>query len=254
MAARLLPAGAGWLLPTVLSTTAGAVDVIGFLALGGLFTAHITGNVVVVAAHHVTGGFGEVGPLLAVPVFVAVLGAMWVAIPGGGPPTPLDSVARRRAAPAGAFQARHARLSQREPPTRLTRRDPLIPLRPVPRQFGDAARLHQAGPRAKLRAVTEYVEDHLDSAPTLEQMAAIARLSPNYFARLFQRATGLPPHRYVITRRVERAKQLLQTRSDFSLAEVAASADFSDQSQFCYHFKRLVGVTPGQFRRSARIA
>ncbi|MBV8314433.1 MAG: DUF1275 family protein, partial [Planctomycetaceae bacterium] len=47
----------GWLLPAVLSTMAGAVDVIGFLALGGLFTAHITGNVVIVAAHYVTGSF-----------------------------------------------------------------------------------------------------------------------------------------------------------------------------------------------------
>src|SRR5437868_5312171 len=68
-----------WLLPTVLSTTAGAVDVIGFLALGGLFTAHITGNVVILAAHYVTGGFSEVGPLLSVPVFVAVLGAVTLA-------------------------------------------------------------------------------------------------------------------------------------------------------------------------------
>ena len=79
MAARLTPAGTGWLLPAVLSTTAGTVDVIGFLALGGLFTAHITGNVVVLAAHYVTGGFGEVGPLLAVPVFVAVLGLVTLA-------------------------------------------------------------------------------------------------------------------------------------------------------------------------------
>lgn len=76
MAARLTPRIADRLLPAALSTTAGAVDVIGFLALGGLFTAHITGNVVVVAAHYVTGRFGEVGPLLAVPVFVAVLGVV----------------------------------------------------------------------------------------------------------------------------------------------------------------------------------
>jgi len=62
-----------WLLPTLLSTTAGAVDVIGFLALGGLFTAHITGNVVIVAAHYATGGFSQIGPLLAVPVFMAVM-------------------------------------------------------------------------------------------------------------------------------------------------------------------------------------
>jgi uncharacterized membrane protein YoaK (UPF0700 family) len=68
-----------WLLLAVLSTTAGAVDVIGFLTLGGLFTAHITGNVVVAAAHYLTGGFSQVGPLVALPVFVAVLGAVTVA-------------------------------------------------------------------------------------------------------------------------------------------------------------------------------
>jgi len=68
-----------WLLPAVLSTTAGAVDVVGFLALGGLFTAHITGNVVVAAVHYLTGGFSKVGPLVALPVFVGVLGAVTVA-------------------------------------------------------------------------------------------------------------------------------------------------------------------------------
>ena len=68
--------GADWLLPLALSTTAGATDVIGFLALGGLFTAHITGNLVVLAGHYVTGGFSQIGPLLSVPVFVLVLGAV----------------------------------------------------------------------------------------------------------------------------------------------------------------------------------
>src|SRR5438093_2071717 len=76
--ARTSAAGS-WLLPAVLSTTAGAVDIIGFLSLGGLLTAHITGNVVVVAAHYVTGGFGQAGPLLAVPVFIAVLGTLALA-------------------------------------------------------------------------------------------------------------------------------------------------------------------------------
>jgi uncharacterized membrane protein YoaK (UPF0700 family) len=79
MTARPPPVGAGRLLPAVLSTTAGAMDVIGFLALGGLFTAHITGNLCVLAAHYVTGAFSEVGPLLSVPVFIAVLGAVTLA-------------------------------------------------------------------------------------------------------------------------------------------------------------------------------
>jgi AraC family transcriptional regulator len=53
-------------------------------------------------------------------------------------------------------------------------------------------------------------------------------------------------------RRVERAKRLLQG-GDLSLAEVAAGAGFTDQSKFSHTFKRVVGVTPGQFRKSARI-
>lgn len=66
----------------VLSTTAGACDIIAFLGLGGLFVAHITGNVVVLAAHYVTGGFSQIGPLLSVPVFVIVL-ALVTGIFGG---------------------------------------------------------------------------------------------------------------------------------------------------------------------------
>src|SRR5215510_7663786 len=68
---RLL--SAHWVLPFILSMTAGAVDVIGFLALG-VFTSHITGNLVILAAHYITGRFGEIGPLLSVPVFMIVLG------------------------------------------------------------------------------------------------------------------------------------------------------------------------------------
>jgi AraC family transcriptional regulator len=108
-------------------------------------------------------------------------------------------------------------------------------------------------PRGRLRAVIEYVEAYLDTSPTLEQMAAVARLSPYHFARQFKAATGLPPHQYVIARRVERAKQLLQGVGGLSLAEVANRVGFSDQSHFAHHFKRLVGVTPRQFRMSARI-
>ena len=62
-----------WLLPIVLSTTAGAVDVTTFLALGGLFAAHVTGNVVILAAHFISGGFAEIGPVLSVPIFIIVL-------------------------------------------------------------------------------------------------------------------------------------------------------------------------------------
>ena len=79
--------GRARVLALILSFTAGAVDVIGFLALGGLFTAHITGNLVVVAAHYVIGGFGKMAPLLAVPVFIAVLSVMALAVGAAGQAT-----------------------------------------------------------------------------------------------------------------------------------------------------------------------
>jgi AraC family transcriptional regulator len=107
-------------------------------------------------------------------------------------------------------------------------------------------------PRGRLRTVVEYIEEHLGVGPSLDQMAAVVRLSAYHFARQFKAATGLPPHQYLIARRVERAKQLLQAGTDISLAEVATSVGFSDQSQFCQHFKRLVGVTPARFRAPAR--
>jgi AraC family transcriptional regulator len=117
-----------------------------------------------------------------------------------------------------------------------------------------ARRRDGALPRGRLRAVVEFIEEHFDAGPSLEQMAAVARRSPYHFARQFKTATGLPPHQYVIQRRVERAKHLLQAGTDLSLAEVAARAGFSDQSQFSHHFKRHIGVTPGRFRAPARIA
>jgi AraC family transcriptional regulator len=84
--------------------------------------------------------------------------------------------------------------------------------------------------------------------------AAVVQLRVYHFARQFEAATGLLPHQYVLARRVEQARQLLQGGGVLSLAEVAACAGFSNQSQFSSHFKRLVGVTPRRFRTPARIA
>jgi AraC family transcriptional regulator len=102
-------------------------------------------------------------------------------------------------------------------------------------------------PPERLRAIVEYIEEHLGAALSLEQMARVAHMSPYHFARLFKNSTGLPPHQYVIARRVERAKQLLRGLNRPSLAEVAADIGFADQSHFTRHFRRLVGVTPRRF-------
>jgi AraC family transcriptional regulator len=106
--------------------------------------------------------------------------------------------------------------------------------------------------RRKLTTIVDYIMANLHRSPTLEEMAAMVSLSPYHFARQFKTATGLPPHQFLITRRVERAQQILRGRGSLNLAEVAIGVGFSDQSQLCFHFKRIVGVTPGRFRASAK--
>jgi uncharacterized membrane protein YoaK (UPF0700 family) len=77
MTGLAMPSANSWfgirLLPSVLSLTAGSMDVIGYLGFGGLFTAHITGNLVIVAAHVVTGEVAQWAAILSVPVFMLVL-------------------------------------------------------------------------------------------------------------------------------------------------------------------------------------
>jgi AraC family transcriptional regulator len=109
-------------------------------------------------------------------------------------------------------------------------------------------------PRRKLRTLIEYIMENLGGSMTLEQMAAVVRLSPYHFVHQFKAATGLPPHQYVIVRRVERAQHLLRADGELGLLEVARRVGFSDESHFSFHFKRIAGVTPGQFLISARKA
>jgi len=116
-----------------------------------------------------------------------------------------------------------------------------------------ARRREGALPQRKLHTVIEYIEEHLNADLSLAQIAKAAHTSAFHFARQFKAATGMPPHQYVIARRVERAQQLLGESDDLALAEIATGVGFSDQSQFSTHFKRVVGVTPREFRKSARI-
>ncbi|MFI4874439.1 MAG: helix-turn-helix domain-containing protein [Blastopirellula sp. JB062] len=98
----------------------------------------------------------------------------------------------------------------------------------------------------KLRAVEAYIHAHLDQNISLADLASVAQLSEFHFARLFKQTTGLPPHQYVIHRRIERAKRLILA-GRLSLAQIAVDVGFSDQSQLNRHFKKLVGVTPKRF-------
>jgi AraC-like DNA-binding protein len=102
---------------------------------------------------------------------------------------------------------------------------------------------------AAMRRVRDYIDAQLSDSIGLVELSEIAGLSIFHFARQFKYSEGMTPHHYLISRRVERAKELL-AGANLSLSEVAFAAGFADQSHLTRHFRQIVGITPGQFRRS----
>ena len=99
--------------------------------------------------------------------------------------------------------------------------------------------------QAKLALVTDYIDDHLYQNLQLIELSKIAQISPYHFLRLFKQSMGTTPHQYILQRRIEKAKYLLQ-HSELSIAEIALRVGFCDQSHLTRCFKRIVGVTPKQ--------
>lgn len=102
-------------------------------------------------------------------------------------------------------------------------------------------------PRA-VGLVREYLDENYDREVGLAELAAITEMSPFHLNRVFRKQLGLPPHAYQVQLRIARAKALL--RQKFPIAEVASRTGFADQSHLNRHFKRIVGITPGQFAGS----
>jgi len=99
----------------------------------------------------------------------------------------------------------------------------------------------------RLQRVRDYIEAHLNEDLSLTVLADIACLSPYHFSRSLKQSVGVGPQRYVIQRRIERAKTMLR-RTREPLALIALDAGFGDQSHFTTIFHREIGVTPGRFR------
>lgn len=99
------------------------------------------------------------------------------------------------------------------------------------------------------RIACDYIEANLDREIGLEFLASLVRLSPTHFCRAFRRSLGMPPHRYHIHRRVERAKTLLADR-ERSITAVALAIGFGASSSFATAFRKATGLTPLQYRRS----
>ena len=103
------------------------------------------------------------------------------------------------------------------------------------------------------RAVAQarsYIEENFSQGVSLQALAQHVALSPYYFLRVFRAEVGMPPYAYLKNVRVRHAQRLIEAGK--SLAEVAMEVGFSSQSHLTRQFKRIIGVTPGQFAQQVR--
>ncbi len=104
----------------------------------------------------------------------------------------------------------------------------------------------------QLKRVLELLDENLDGGLTLNELASVCNLSARHFARAFAQSNGMPPYRWLLHRRVERAKDLLLS-SHLTLEEIAHASAFASQSHFTRVFTQCVGQSPGAWRRLRRI-
>jgi AraC-like DNA-binding protein len=114
--------------------------------------------------------------------------------------------------------------------------------------FSPAGTRGHVAPRT-VGIVRDYLHANAESQVSIADLAQAAGVSSTQVIRAFSAATGMPPHSYLVSLRVERAKGLL--RAGTSPAAAALDVGFSDQSQLTRHFKRLTGATPGRFATEA---
>jgi AraC family transcriptional regulator len=101
----------------------------------------------------------------------------------------------------------------------------------------------------QVRKVTSFIETNLDSPIRSANLASMVRLTPSHFSRAFRNSFGHSPIEYVIRRRIERAQGLMLS-TDASLSEIALDCGFVDQAYLCRLFRRVVGESPGTWRRA----
>lgn len=115
-------------------------------------------------------------------------------------------------------------------------------------QPGGGDRRQGLSPRQR-RDLETYIEAHLDEPLALAELAAVAGLGPSHFKTLFRNSFGVPVHRHVLQRRVERARALILA-GRLPMSQVALAAGFAHQSHMAHWMRRLLGTVPGEIARS----
>jgi len=103
-------------------------------------------------------------------------------------------------------------------------------------------------PRRMLDGLVAYIDDHLQSAPALQEICVRVGMSPGHFGKKFRQSTGLSLHRFINYRRIRKSLQMLK-REATPLKSIGASMGFSSHSHFTRTFTELTGMTPFKFRK-----
>ena len=113
---------------------------------------------------------------------------------------------------------------------------------PVPRCNGGL-------PGKRLKLVHEYIEDNLGEPIALRELASLAGVSARHFGRAFRQALGVPPHAYVLSRRLATARDLLINQPLLTIGEIASKTGFSSSSHLASAFRRHFGFSPIALRK-----
>jgi AraC family transcriptional regulator len=103
----------------------------------------------------------------------------------------------------------------------------------------------------RVQIAKQHADSSLHTAVTLDELAAVAGMSPNHLLRTFRRAFGLTPHQYIVERRLERAKALLAGTS-LPVTEICTEVGFESLGTFSWLFRRRVGFSPSEYRSQSR--
>ncbi len=153
-----------------------------------------------------------------------------------------DSWARASVSALHTALARSASLLERE--GRLT-----WTLAQLFRRYGELRTLPAlTNERQAVAKARRYIDEHFSEGISLAELAAHVSLSPYHLLRTFRAETGLPPHAYLDNVRIRHAERLIAAGKP--LAEVSAETGFSSQSHLTHRFRKIIGVTPGQYSRS----
>jgi AraC-like DNA-binding protein len=103
-----------------------------------------------------------------------------------------------------------------------------------------------------LKPVIDYIEENVDFYIDIDYLANIAGLSKSRFQIKFKEYTGYPPREYIMRKKVERARELLDS-SDLTITEIAHMLCFSSSQYFSTVFKKYTNVTPAEYKNNSKL-